>query len=96
MSDISSEKSDSSQHRGKTIQTFIVSVPVGSKIPKIKHGHIRELTHQDTTAKIEKHIDEIENIVQNIQVINIECSKCVGSFKNIFNNCKVKSKVSAI
>jgi hypothetical protein len=88
--------SSSSHHRDKTIKTFIVSVPIGIKSPKIKHGHIRKLNRQDTTIEIEKHIDEVENIVQNIQVLQIECSNCVGSFKNIFNNCKVKSKVSAI
>ena len=86
----------SSENRGNTIRTYIVSVPIGTQSPKIKHGHIRELQSQHTIQDIEQQIDEVENIVQNIQVINVESSKCVGSFKNMFNNCKLKSKVSAV
>lgn len=84
------------KQRGETIRTYIVSVPVSSKPPKVKKGHIHQLVHEDTIHDIEKHIDDVETIVQNIQVINIECSKCVGSFKNIFNHCRLKSKVTAI
>lgn len=82
--------------RGEDIRTFIVSVPKGNETPKVKIGHIKELTHQDTIEDIERHIEDVERIVQNIQVIHVECSKCVGSFKNIFNNCRIKSKVSVV
>jgi hypothetical protein len=93
---VSDSNSTGNKQRGETIRTYIVSVPVSSKPPKVKKGHIHQLVHDDTIQDIEKHIDDVEAIVQNIQVINIECSKCVGSFKNIFNNCRLKSKVTAI
>ena len=89
-------RSRSGHLRGEKVRTYLVSVPIHSKSPTIKQGHIKELSKTDTLDEIGVHIDEMENIVQNIQVINVECSKCVGSFKNMFNKCKVKSKVSVV
>ena len=77
--------------RGNKIRTYLVSIPADTKPPKVnKHGSIREITAKDTVEEVEKHIDDIENIVQNIQVINVACSNCIGSCKNIIN---LKAKI---
>lgn len=79
--------------RGDKLRTFVVSVPINGKVPKIKKGHIKELGKADTLQDIGNHVDEAESIVQNIQIITVECSKCVGSFNKIFSKCKVKATV---
>ena len=70
-----------SSSRKQHLRTFIVSVPIGSKAPKIKQGIIKELDQSHTIDEIEKLILESEITVYNIADVAVQTAKCCG---NIF------------
>ena len=76
-----------SNSRKEHLRTFIVSVPIGSKAPKIKRGIIKELDQTHTIDEIEKLILESETIAYNIADVVVQTAKCCG---NIF---KVADKI---
>ena len=82
-------KRDSLNHSGTSIRsnsrlagvkTYVVSVPHDSITPKIKYGSLKQINLGDNLQDIEKAIEEVEQktveIINNINNINIECSKC--------------------
>ena len=92
----SKHRNSTSQLRGENFKTYIISVPINEKKPKIKKGHVQEILKADTLEDIAKYINDAEDIAHNIHITYVTCSKCMGSCNNIFSRCRIKSKVSAV
>lgn len=76
-----------SNSRKEHLRTFIVSIPMNSKPPKIKKGIIKELDESHTIDEIEKLILESETVAYNIADVAVQTARCCG---NIF---KVVDKI---
>jgi hypothetical protein len=71
--------------RTEHLRTFIVSVPIGSKIPKIKQGIIKELDQNHTIDEIEKLILESEVVAYNLADVAVQTAKCCGNVFKLVN-----------
>lgn len=89
------DKSPTSELRGERIKTYMISMPIDAEEPNIKGGFMKQIVKTDTLADIAEHIEDVEKMASNIQIIHVECSNCVATFKNMFNKCRLKSKVKA-
>lgn len=87
-----SNSSNSSYSSNNKVKSFIISIDKDEPIPLLKKGSIKEIKNNLTGEEIIKDIEELEKtaevIINNINNINVECSKCTGIFKNIFNKCR--------
>ena len=68
-----------SASRKSELRTFIVSIPISCKSPRIKKGIIKELDKSHTIDEIEQLILESEITASNIHDTIVQVSKCCGS-----------------
>ena len=65
--------------RKNELRTFIVSIPIGEKPPKIKKGVVKELDKSHTIDEIEKLILESEVVAFNIHDTIVQTARCCGN-----------------
>ena len=69
--------------RKPSVRTFLVSVPGDKKPPKHhKHGAIKELPQTLNLEEVQQHIEHVEQMVQVVNNVTIECSNCLKIAKS--------------
>jgi len=74
-----------SNSRKQALRTFIVSIPIGSKPPKIKQGVVKELDKTHTIDEIEQLIAESEVVAYNLADVAVQTAKCCGNIFKVVN-----------
>jgi len=68
-----------SQSRKNELRTFIISIPIGSRPPRIKNGVVKELDKSHTIDEIEQLILESEIVASNIHDTIVQTARCCGN-----------------